>query len=201
MRYSSVTSIEQCREERMNIERKFGLSPLSKHILYCITLLIILTLHVLLRIKEKDLFGLIKPQLNESSDPFIVYGRFPTVLLYFLRFLNLFSLPMYFLDFLGHLIYNPFDENVELKRSSSEAPLLCFRIVTRGSFPNLVRETARKNLEICLTSQLSNFIIEIVTNEAIDGLLQHPKLRQIVVPPNYETGSGALFKVSSNHPN
>lgn len=72
-------------------------------------------------------------------------------------------------------------------------PFICFRVVTRGDYPELVRQTVQKNLKICHSAGLEHFVIEVVTDKSIN-LIPGPKTREIVVPEEYRTRSGAKFK-------
>lgn len=49
---------------------------------------------------------------------------------------------------------------------------------------------------MCLEEGLKNFSVEVVTNKPIN-LEAHPRVREIVVPPSYQTKTGALFKARS----
>uniref|UniRef100_A0A182ILQ1 Peptidase S1 domain-containing protein n=1 Tax=Anopheles atroparvus TaxID=41427 RepID=A0A182ILQ1_ANOAO len=72
-------------------------------------------------------------------------------------------------------------------------PFICVRIVTRGDYPKLVRRNVLRNMNVCLGAGLANFCIEVVTDRTI-GLGRDRRIREIVVPKQYRTKSGALFK-------
>lgn len=73
-------------------------------------------------------------------------------------------------------------------------PHLCFRVVTRGLYPELVQNNVRSNLMTCIESGLTNFSIEIVTDVDIHMSEQDDRIRQIVVPIGYESSTRARFK-------
>ncbi|XP_057671826.1 beta-1,4-mannosyltransferase egh [Diorhabda carinulata] len=126
-------------------------------------------------------------------NPWIQYGVLGTTILYILRFLTFLPLPQVLFNCVGLTLYNAFPEKVVLKGSPLLAPFICIRIVTRGDFPQLVKNNVSRNMNKCLDAGLENFLIEVVTDKSI-GLDHHRRIREIVVPPDYRTKSGALFK-------
>ena len=169
----------------------FNLTSNQKHVLHCILLLsVILWFEVL--------SGGVKLWYTDSDqapvDPFTAYGQWTATALYILRVLALLSLPQVFCNFLGLTLYNAFLDKVTLKGTPLLAPFICIRTVTRGDYPDLVRNNVNRNINTCLSVGLENFIIEVVTDRPIN-LVKHPRIREVVVPPDYRTKSGALFKV------
>ena len=73
------------------------------------------------------------------------------------------------------------------------APFICFRVVTRGDYPNLVNENVVKNLKMCHDVGLEHFIIEVVTDKLIN-IPKSSRTREIIVPDDYETNTHARFK-------
>lgn len=126
-------------------------------------------------------------------DPWTAYGFVPTIILYVLRGLTLLTLPQMMFNFCGLLFYNAFPDKVVLKGSPLLAPFICIRVVTRGDFPDLVKANVLRNMNTCLDTGLENFLIEVVTDNAI-GMPEHRRNREVVVPKEYRTSSGALFK-------
>lgn len=129
-------------------------------------------------------------------------SRFEEVLHYILettQYLVLLPLPQMLFNFLGLTLFNLFPSEVVVSNkgnspiSSLKIPYLCFRVVTRGLFPELVVENISKNLITCDQAGLTNLIFEIVTDKDINPP-EHPKIRQLVVPTEYRTSTGALFK-------
>lgn len=160
----------------------------SKHVLHCTLLVFIIILF------EITVGGI---KINENSfttlDPWITYGTIPTIILYLLRFLTFLTLPQVLFNFCGLVFYNAFPEKVVLKGSPLLAPFICIRIVTRGDFPELVKANVMRNMNTCLDTGLENFQIEVVTDKPIN-LSKHRRTREVVVPRDYRTKSGALFK-------
>ncbi|CAD7089879.1 unnamed protein product [Hermetia illucens] len=159
-----------------------------KHLLHCALLLfVIITFEVF--------SGGIK--INEDSfvivDPWTEYGQLPTIFLYLLRLLTFLTLPQVLFNFCGLVFYNAFPEKVVLKGSPLLAPFICIRVVTRGDYPNLVKSNVLRNMNTCLDTGLENFLIEVVTDKPVN-LTKHRRIREVVVPKNYKTKTGALFK-------
>lgn len=150
-------------------------------------------------------------------------GQFHTVLAAIATMIQLtiiLPFPSIICTLLGLLLYNAFpgeiklDESAALKKDANaradslrdgdagdrpirETPLLphlCFRVVTRGLYPSLVQDNVRKNLLTCRESRLENFSIEVVTDREIQLDFIEPRVKQIVVPKEYKTPTGALFK-------
>lgn len=130
---------------------------------------------------------------KEVIDPFESYGVIGTILLYLLRLLTLMTIPQVLFNFLGLTIFNTFPGKVQLIGSQLLAPFICIRVVTRGDFPELVTKNVSRNMNICEAAGLKNFMIEVVTDKAIN-LPKHQQIREIVVPSEYKTKTGALFK-------
>lgn len=121
------------------------------------------------------------------------YGVIGSVILYILRLLTLMTIPQVLFNFCGLIFFNTFPGKVSLKGTPLLAPFICIRVVTRGDFPDLVRNNVTRNMNICDDAGLKNFMIEVVTDKAIN-LPKHQRIREVVVPIEYKTKTGALFK-------
>jgi egghead protein (zeste-white 4 protein) len=66
-------------------------------------------------------------------------------------------------------------------------------VVTKGDFPQLVRDNISKNRRICEGAGLEHFTFEVVTDKSI-SLVTSKQVREVVVPVDYATKSGALYK-------
>uniref|UniRef100_A0A1I7SGD9 Glyco_trans_2-like domain-containing protein n=1 Tax=Bursaphelenchus xylophilus TaxID=6326 RepID=A0A1I7SGD9_BURXY len=130
---------------------------------------------------------------KEVFDPFERYGATITITMYLLRLMSLLVLPQCLCNMLGLLFFNGFRDKVVLKASPLLAPFVCFRVVTKGDYPELVRDNVRKNLETCYEAGIENFIFEVVSDKPIH-LVQGSRVREVNVPPNYSTKTGARYK-------
>ncbi|GMS85518.1 hypothetical protein PENTCL1PPCAC_7693, partial [Pristionchus entomophagus] len=131
---------------------------------------------------------------NDDFNPFLRYGEFLTIFLYAWKCVPLFiNLPVCLFEFIGLICFNSFKDQVTLKVEPKTAPFICFRIVTRGNYPRLVKDNLKLNIETCRRSGIVNFSFEVVT----DNVINLPNLeivREVVVPKSYTTKTGALFK-------
>ena len=162
----------------------------TKHILHCV---LFITVIILFEIQS----GGVKLWYNDDDiviDATTKYGPVKAGFLYFLRILALLSLPQCICNFLGLTLYNAFNEKVTLKSTPLLAPFICIRTVTRGDYPDLINRNVMRNIQTCLSVGLENFIVEVVTDKPL-SLPKHPRIREVVVPKEYKTKTGALFKV------
>lgn len=159
-----------------------------KHLLHCVFFIFFILLFLLLAgaisLDDKD---------KEYVDPLAAYGIFGTIILYVLRLLTLLTIPQVLCNFAGLTFFNAFPGKVNLKGSPLLAPFICIRVVTRGDFPKLVRDNVTRNMNLITDVGMENFMIEVVTDKAIN-LPKHRRVREVVVPAEYKTRTGALFK-------
>ncbi|XP_014300316.1 beta-1,4-mannosyltransferase egh [Microplitis demolitor] len=125
---------------------------------------------------------------NDKSD----YSTF-TILFNCIKLVTLIALPQMLFNFLGLILYDAFPGKVKLKGSPLLAPFINIRVVTRGDYPQLVKTNVKRNLKTCMDVGLKNFQIEVVSDKPI-GLMSHRRIRELVVPNEYRTKTGALFK-------
>ncbi|XP_018332980.1 beta-1,4-mannosyltransferase egh-like [Agrilus planipennis] len=130
---------------------------------------------------------------NPDINPWVTYGITWTIILYFFKAILFVPVPQAICNFAGLVFYNAFPKKVSFKGSKTIAPFICFRVVTRGDYPELVHLNVKRNMKTCLDTGLENFCIEVVSDKAI-GLQKQLKLREVVVPNSYRTKSGAMYK-------
>ncbi|KAJ8304748.1 hypothetical protein KUTeg_018331 [Tegillarca granosa] len=108
-------------------------------------------------------------------------------------------LPFSFEVFLGFFFYNPFATEIKTQNDYNKETTnhtLLFRVVTRGLFPDLVRNTLKRNMEMIENVGIKHYMFEVVTNSKI-GLNPYKRLREVVIPINYVTPKGSLYKARS----
>lgn len=163
---------------------------LTKHIAHCALLLCTVfafTWYIgALRLTQWD------PHFD-NLNPWQDYGPLGYACLCLMRVVALLTLPQQLFNFVGLMRYNVFPKPVVLKGSPLLAPLLCFRVVTRGDFPDLVKNNVARNMRTCVETGLENFAFEVATDKAI-GMAENRRVREVVIPREYKTKSGALFK-------
>lgn len=139
---------------------------------------------------------------DETNRTYTTYELYWNIVSLIIQSTVILSMPQVVSNFLGLTLFNAFLDKVEIKNQGDEnspfnsvkLPHLCFRIVTRGLFPELVRRNLNRNFQTCIEAGLSNFSIEIVTDNQVCLLMENERIKQIVVPSSYQTSTGARFK-------
>lgn len=164
------------------------LSSNTKHLIHC-SVLYSLIIYYVYRFTFAKSNG-----SDDDLDPFEEYGAALTYLLYICRVLIFLPLPQCLFNFFGLTFYNAFINTVELKGSPQLTPFICFRVVTRGDYPELVKKNLQRNLKTCLDIGLENFTFEVATDQTLHLPIQN-RVREVLIPRSYQTKTGALFKV------
>jgi len=159
------------------------------HVLHILTVGLLLLLVLVFCV----LAGGLGPDRLEGFEPVTVYGARLTALLYFLRFLTVIPIPQAIFNFLGLVLYNTHPPKPKLKTSTLFGPFICIRVVTRGTFPDLIKKNVERNIEVCSRIGLDNYILEVVTDNAM-SLPKSPRVREVVVPAKYKTKNHTLYK-------
>ncbi|XP_055335191.1 beta-1,4-mannosyltransferase egh-like [Paramacrobiotus metropolitanus] len=128
-----------------------------------------------------------------APDPVIAYGLPITIALYSLRMIAFLALPQVVFNCFGLFFMPAFSDHVVQKYSTMTAPRMRIRAVTRGTFPELVFRIVERNLALVEQMGVTNYLYEVVTDNPV-SLPAHDQLKQIVVPPEYRSRTGALFK-------
>uniref|UniRef100_A0A915JDM4 Uncharacterized protein n=1 Tax=Romanomermis culicivorax TaxID=13658 RepID=A0A915JDM4_ROMCU len=84
---------------------------------------------------------------RDSVDPWSSYGTFWTLILYALRLTSLLALPQCIFNHIGLTLYDAFRDKVQLRGSPLLAPFVCLRVVTRGDYPDLVKNNVAQNMD------------------------------------------------------
>lgn len=159
------------------------------HLLHVLTIgLLVIVLIVFL-----ILTGGIGPERFTDFDPVLRYGLTSTIILYVIRFITFIPLPQMIFNILGLVCYNTHPPKPKLKTSTLFGPFICFRVVTRGTFPDLVKKNIQRNVEVCSRIGLDNYIMEVVTDNAVN-LPKSPRLREVLVPNQYVTSNHTKYK-------
>ncbi|KAK3099639.1 hypothetical protein FSP39_007358 [Pinctada imbricata] len=137
--------------------------------------------------------GGIGPDLLSNFDPIEHYGKYPTIIMYIMRLLTLIPLPISIANFLGIVLYDTHPSKPKLKSPTLFGPFVCFRVVTRGTMPELVRKNVYRNIETCAKIGLDNYIFEVVTDSAIN-MPKTGRIREVVVPAKYRSSKGTMYK-------
>lgn len=170
-------------------------NPSTKFLIHCLSLLaiILFSAHQFL-----DTKNLINKSDHTDFDPLKKYGIYWTYLLCFIRFSILLVFPQVLSNFFGLILYNPFKSQKFLEKvpqDSSSIAFICFRVVTKGEYPNLVDRNVKRNIKTCLDAGFNNFSFEIATDRPLNLTFSENKVREIVIPESYKTKTNAMFKV------
>ena len=133
------------------------------------------------------------PHPVDTLDPWSTHGTLVTIIIIFLRLLSFLALPQTLFNVFGLLTLNTFKPSPTFKSSPLLSPFVCVRVVTRGLYPNLVKKTVKANMNTLLNVGLENFVIQVVTDQAIQ-LAGDKRVIETVVDSTYKTKSGALNK-------
>ncbi|WAR14002.1 EGH-like protein [Mya arenaria] len=167
----------------------YAIGSSIKHVLACALLVFCIYLVNLL-------FG---TQADQSHlRPLEWYGRFWCIILYTMRCIPYLSVPFAITNLLGIVTMNTFPRPPTLKVALAKIPFMCFRVVTRGSYPDLVRTNVERNIKTCYKIGLDNFKFEVVTDKALN-LPKSSLVRELVVPNEYRTKNNSLFKARALH--
>lgn len=101
-----------------------------------------------------------------------------SVLLTILSLFNLFSL---------------FFKTKRISKPDIPKQKVCFRVVTRGTYPDLVKENMKINLSILSSYEKFNYTYEVVTDTPID-IKNLDRCYEVIVPSEYKTKNGAKYK-------
>lgn len=104
----------------------------------------------------------------DDLDPFTEYGAVLASVLVLVRVIAFLALPQTLFNLVGLTAFNAFPERPALKGSPLLAPFVCVRVVTRGLYPRLVKETVSKNAETLARVGLENYVVQVVTDTAIN---------------------------------
>lgn len=124
------------------------------------------------------------------------YGLVLTVVLHSFMIPVYLYVPVMIVSVLGMLIFNPC--SMVKKQITMDTPFICFRVVTRGLFPNLIANVTEKNIESCINVGLRNFKFEIVTDVSLNVKTSN-YVSEVVVPREYKTPNCTLFKARALH--
>ncbi|KAK3611924.1 hypothetical protein CHS0354_014000 [Potamilus streckersoni] len=121
------------------------------------------------------------------------YGATASVFLYLLRSIPYLSVPFAVTNIIGFVTMNLWPTGPKFQVPKTRIPFLCFRVVTRGLFPDLVKSNVNRNIEVCYKAGLDNFKFEVVTDNSLN-LPKSALIRELVVPETYVTRNNSHFK-------
>jgi hypothetical protein len=131
-------------------------------------------------------------ETNRRDERIEKYGLTFSIFIYISKLVGLLTLPLN----IQMLLYSLYYRQKKLPRVPTSLPkdCICFRIVTRGDYPEMVKENVDCILNLMKKIEFTNYLVEVVANKAINYGPDHEKVREIVVPDAYVTKNGSKFK-------
>jgi egghead protein (zeste-white 4 protein) len=123
-----------------------------KHVLHCVCFLTWLYI-----VNDVAIF---RVSLRSISDALNDYGFLITASVVVIKLLAFLAVPQTIFNVIGLFFYDAFPEAVKMNNSPLVSPFICVRVVTRGLYPNLVRENVKKNMETLASVGIDHFIIQ-----------------------------------------
>lgn len=124
------------------------------------------------------------------------YSVFRWALLWIFTTTNLIRIPIHVFMVVASLFYNDGDQTRLGRVTPPFHFKLCFRIVTRGDYPDLVHSNVSGLLALLEHSPIDDFVIQVVCNKSVglDQVVRHDKVKELPVPDHYFTKSKTKFK-------
>ena len=155
-----------------------------KEFLYHFLLRLILAVYILMGIYFY--LGESPPKENVDRGTVLLLWTYLTEALIFIAF------PFTVFNCLGFVLLNPF-RVPDKQPIGLNLPFICFRVVTKGFYPKLVKDNTRQNIELCRKLGLKSFKFEIVTDNGLN-IEKGQDICETIVPENYQTKNGSLYK-------
>ena len=141
---------------------------------------------------------LISDKLSNSSKPVSIgpierYGYFYSITFYtIMMFVAACTSPYVFVIISTTLFKDRKPKKQEIPKIPEKT--ICFRVVTRGMFPELIKKNLDYNLGVIKSFENLKYTYEVVTDSKIGNIEIFEKCYEVVVPGEYETKTGAKFK-------
>lgn len=118
------------------------------------------------------------------------------LILFISKLLEFLLLPINIFFVVGTLIANDDSKSHVLLNRRRLGFKMCFRIVTRGDFPDLVHSNVKSLIALLEANAIDEFLIQVVCNKSIGltRVVKHKKVRELEVPADYTTRNGTMFK-------
>ncbi len=163
--------------------------PSFKHAVHCVLMIFWISYFV---------YQSFANNANATDSPLESYGLYTGIVLIIVRLTSLLAFPQTLLNAISLTIFECFQDEVHLKGhiSVKDTNFFIVRVVTRGLYPRLVQKTVSRNLETLESVGCENFAIEVVTDTELNLPVfdNNQRIREIVVPSDYRTPTGALNK-------
>ena len=127
------------------------------------------------------------------KNPIQKYGILCAASLYLLKMFTMFASLPYKIYVIGSTFFYDIDKS---KGKTPKIPnkTICFRVVTRGTYPQLIKTNRDYNLSVIKDFENLKYTYEVVTDKKIGDIDTIEKCYEVVVPDDYTTKTGAKFK-------
>lgn len=121
-------------------------------------------------------------------------------LAWFIRISLLIQLPFYCLSLFSFITYFPYDVIFGVKPAKrrfdpESLPLMVVRIVTRGHYRDIIEKSVATHKRLFEQAGVEKYLIQVVTENSLSLTTgTGEKVEEILVPTDYRTPHGTLFK-------
>ena len=128
-----------------------------------------------------------------STNPIQKYGFTFAAAFYLLKIMTSIARFLFKIYVVGSTFF--LDHNNK-KRKALKIPkkTICFRVVTRGTYPRIIKKNLEYNLSVIKGFENLKYTYEVVTDKKIGDIDTTEKCYEVVVPDEYTTKTGAKFK-------
>ena len=128
-----------------------------------------------------------------SINPIQKYGFSCAISLYLLKIITTIARIPYKIYEFGSTFFID-DNNKKRKTLKIPKKTICFRVVTRGTYPQLIMKNRDYNLSVIKGFEKLKYTYEVVTDKKIGNIDIIKNCYEVVVPDDYTTKTGAKFK-------
>jgi egghead protein (zeste-white 4 protein) len=129
---------------------------------------------------------------NQVS-PIDINGYFIAISVYLLKMIAMIGSLTYAVFVIGTTFFR------DVKDKTNKIPIIpqksiCFRVVTRGTYPKLVKKNLEYNISVLKGFEKLKYTYEVVTDNKIGDINTIERCYEVVVPEEYSTKTSAKFK-------
>ena len=127
----------------------------------------------------------------QTIGPIEKYGYFIPISIYTMKLIGL-------IGTLPYLVFIVATTLIKSKKAKNVPQMpqkpICFRVVTRGMFPQLVKTNRDYNLSVLKCFENFKYTYEVVTDKKIGDIDTIKNCYEVVIPEDYSTKTGAKYK-------
>lgn len=126
---------------------------------------------------------------KNQENPVDKYGRFYAISIYLLKMFAMIGTFPYTVFVIGSTFFRDVQNTNKIYKIPHKK--ICFRVVTRGTYPSLIKKNLEYNLSILKAFEQLKYTYEVVTDNKIGDI---ESCYEIIVPEDYSTKTGSKFK-------